>query len=269
MEAPEWVMWEYPTWTVRELRDILKGKPMTTTRDAGFHRQADRVVRGGFTLIEVMLAMVVLSVGLLAIIGNHSTLGSARRIIGTESRAQAMVKAVSERLASDPFTTLGTSVSWSAGRFMDGGLGRAPLTETAVNDQDSLKKQGFLTQDSGVDHLRIYIEYYRGITSFDIPGDVATKRVGMLDGGAVGGQFGSLTGSDSFNAFFKIRAHRDAARLAQNPPSTAIIAGDPMVIRVVALWGDDGVFQDADNDGNDDDAKRMEMFLARRDDSGG
>ena len=269
MEASERMMWEYPTWTVCELDDRVKSKPMATANDFGVCCQIHGVTRRGFSLMEVMMALIILSVGLLALVGNHSTLGSARRTIGSESRAQAMVKAVSERLASDSFTALGTGANWSAGRFMDGGLGRAPFTETAANDQDSLMKQGFITQDSGIEHLRIYIEYYRGLTSFDIPGDPSSKRIGLLDGGNVGGQFGSLTGTDSFNAFFRIRANRDAARLAQNPPSIAIISGDPMVIRVVALWGDDGVFLDANNDGNDDDARRMEMFLARRDDSGG
>ena len=225
--------------------------------------------RAAFSLIELMIALSILAIGIMAILGNYASMKSSRIAVSDETKIQSTVSSIAERLASEKFSTLGTVGSWTSGRFFDViSTDRSPLTEFSTIPLDNLISQGFELNPSGVSNLRVFIEFYRGETSFDVPGVASSKKFGLLDAGTLGGAYTAISGTGSFSARFSVPLNRTNSRLNAIPPYASLAIGDVMLIRILALWGDDGVDNDANQDGYDDNARRIEFFTARRDDSG-
>lgn len=233
--------------------------------------------RQGFSLVEVLIALSVMAVGILALMSSIGALHSSRNTAADANRVHALVQTISERLASLPWDTLGNrdnpTAPWSQSRSAGMAISlvnshtsynRPPLTENAVLDEDNLLKQGLLSQPARVRNLRVYIEYYRALQISAAPAPTAPILAGpgLMDGSAAG--LPRYTTPQGMNTAIRSAAIRTATRLSSNNPTTIIRTNDPIAIRVVAFWDDDGVFTDANGDGIDDDALRFELITARK-----
>jgi prepilin-type N-terminal cleavage/methylation domain-containing protein len=142
-------------------------------------------LRHGMSLIEVMVAMTVLAVGLMAVVGQIAPLNSQRQFTKDTQLAQTLVKAIGERIATAPFESLRTdTLPWTYVRQLplsDNSLPPQltpetsagttcqpvrPLDETSAVAGNNLLTQGLATQPTGLMNLQVFIEYYRTISRF-------------------------------------------------------------------------------------------------------
>lgn len=232
--------------------------------------------RRGFTIVETLIALSVMVVGILALMGAIGNLNQSRTTVDDELRIQALTRSILERLASLPWSDLGgnstaSTAQWSHARFLgmavstsDTAYCQPPLTATAAEPENNFIAQQLATQSVPVKNLRIFIEYYRGL---DIPATPAPTAPivagpGLMDGSAAG--LAKYTSSSQFSACFRNSAQRLSTRLASANPTTLIRSGDPLVIRVIAVWDDNGITNDGNGDGYDDDSRYIEFFTARK-----
>ncbi len=131
----------------------------------------------GFSILEVMIAIAILTTALAAIIGVIYTLHQSRTALDEEIKAQAIAQIMVERLQGARWDDLGKDVAeypnrnaWSWHRRATNQLAYVsatgapvvpPMTERAARDVDDLIKLGILTEPSGMNDLRVYLEYYQ------------------------------------------------------------------------------------------------------------
>lgn len=151
----------------------------------------------GFTLIEILITLSVLSVAILTVMSSMSSLQNGRRMAEDRVRAGMVAQSVMERLVSmdmDDMCKTGP-MSWSQPRFVDSAIvSNPPLTPP------DLVSYNLMDLKSVPNGCRVYIEYYRGTGR---PQRDATTREpiidptsgypliqpafpGLLDGGAAG-----------------------------------------------------------------------------------
>ncbi len=184
--------------------------------------------RSAFSMIEVMVAVAVVAIGLMALLEGIATQKVARDGVRDSQRVAALLTALNERLISQEWRTLGTS--WSAPTQFDmtnplaGGI---PERDPNRSDGDLLK-HGLLVQPTGLQNLRVYIEYYRAETKFG-------GGRGLLDNDT-----GSYVSNRPRQFANELEARTGLpTRLIQaerfiNP--TSIESGEPLAIRVVVAW---------------------------------
>ena len=155
--------------------------------------QAQSRIRGGFSLVEVMIAMAVLAVGIAGVIGQIPSLNGLRRESRVVAEGQTLLDDLAQRFASANFDQLRTSaLPWSYARpipnedgsWPGGSAWLAPEQSWVrpmnamvrepggpslddYNDGNNLMVQGFLKKETALSNVQVFIEYYRAMSWFD------------------------------------------------------------------------------------------------------
>jgi prepilin-type N-terminal cleavage/methylation domain-containing protein len=121
--------------------------------------------RRGFTLIEIMISLTVMTVGIMAAMSTIATMQGARQYTSEQSRLQAIANAVNERLLSMPFDDLAVTAKapWTA-------LGDTPITFAALEAANIIDKQLNARNSAALWDVKkngeapgVYIRFYRGV----------------------------------------------------------------------------------------------------------
>jgi len=187
---------------------------------------ASRAVRAGLSLVEVMCAMVVISVALLAAIGQMQIVNTSSDIANQHARVQEVAHSLLDRIVGcDPAKLGGAEIPWSIPCYEDiVSPGTLPLDEGADVTRN-IKDLGVIQQGSGLDNLKIYVEYYRGLEeplgATTVPGVMDTAFIDAND----------------FRTKFQDPTFRSDRRLNPNLPIIPqVVAENPVVIRLIITW---------------------------------
>ena len=200
---------------------------------------ASRPARAGLSLVEIMCAMVVISVALLAAIGQMQIVNTSSDIASQHARIQEVAHSLLDRIVgSDPAKLGGTEIPWSIPCYEDVvSPGTAPLDEGTVLPRN-LQNLQVIQQKSGLPKLKIYVEYYRGLQE---PSGLSTVP-GVMDT--------AFADANDFRVKFQNATFRLNRRLNPNLPIiTQVVAENPVVIRLIIIW----------NPG-----QRIELFAVKR-----
>ena len=184
-----------------------------------------RPVRAGMSLVEVMCAMVVISVALLAAIGQMQIVNTSSDIANQHARIQEVAHSLLDRIVgSDPANLGGAAIPWSQPRYEDTVTGNNPPLDES-GGADDLKVLGVIQQSSGLPSLKIYVEYYRGLEeplgATTVPGVMDTAFIDAHD----------------FTVKFQDLTFRTDRRLSTTPPIISqVVAENPVVIRLIIIW---------------------------------
>ena len=188
--------------------------------------------RSAFSMIEVMVAVAVVAIGLMALLEGIATQKVARDGVRDSQRVAALLTALNERLISQEWRTLGVDgpndpagTGWSTPTPFDIANPLAGGKPEAL-----LLRHGLLVQPTGLQNLRVYVEYYRAETQFG-------GARGLLDndtGGFVSNRPRQFANELEARTGLPTRLVQ-AQRFDTNP--TAVIgSGEPLAIRVVVAW---------------------------------
>jgi prepilin-type N-terminal cleavage/methylation domain-containing protein len=132
------------------------------------------VVRQGFSMLEVMIAVAVLATVLSSVLASIYALHTAQVVAEEEARVDELGRLLSERLMGAQWDAIGRrdqsdvnfgAWSWHRRRPVDGEATApavGPLREgTDVPDADNLQAIGLLSGPSQLDQLRVYLEFYK------------------------------------------------------------------------------------------------------------
>jgi prepilin-type N-terminal cleavage/methylation domain-containing protein len=204
----------------------------------------------GFSLLEVMIASVVVAVAALSLIGYHGHLQQLRQQSAQMNRLNAIGRSIIDQIVTRDSATLGVNSSstlkWARPRFMPisglptGTNYNPPLTEGASNPDNDLLATGLITEPTGIPNLQVYIEYYFGASSG------ATGGVnGIFDDHNFNSTIVNVNGKLDVTSPDKFRsAMSNPTFLAQyridpaNAPQNQVSSNDNLLIRVVLVWGD-------------------------------
>jgi len=184
-----------------------------------------RLRDSAFTLIEVMIAVAVLTVGMFSVLSMIPTLSGTRKLALEMVLARQIAESLAERVQGAAWSDLGGNVTtitnenaWSLPRYYNSSLPKnPPLTEDTAIGQDNVQTVGILTQRSGMANLKIYLEYYTG----DIM-KTANDRTAFMN--AISGTAGLANRRDQFNSTNQDGVAIVRILLTWNEP----IAGRPM-----------------------------------------
>jgi prepilin-type N-terminal cleavage/methylation domain-containing protein len=148
---------------------------------------AARGQRGGFSLLEVMIATFVLVVGLMAVLGQYAVLANTRTLSVEQANAQRILRNLSERVTATDWWDFNTAAApWSYARydpripfkttFYNGQIstnGIGPITGLPPMKEVDLENFGVVTapttipgqQVTGIRNVWVYFEYWRAITA--------------------------------------------------------------------------------------------------------
>ncbi|HYE04460.1 MAG TPA: hypothetical protein VEL07_02960 [Planctomycetota bacterium] len=190
------------------------------------------MIARGLTLVEVMIALVVLVVAIGAMLSTIVGLDQAHRAAKETATAQRIAQVMVERFQGASWHSLGqTAQPWSWHRRDDAAALNPPLTD-AGDPASSLQALGILDGPSGLAGLRVHVEYY-AMELFQ-NGDAAWMV-------ADGRQFRTRLADAS------LRLEQDHAVINLREQSDAI------VVRIVLRWDD-----------NVGGTRRHELTFARR-----
>jgi len=198
--------------------------------------------RAAFSLVEVMIAAVVLAGCAMALVGFHANLQQARASATSVNKVLAIGRTIINQVVGYDSSRLGDSatIPWSIARYDETDTGpiagnNPPLTDSATVATNNIVGSKLLQDVSGVQGLRIYIEYYKGAKN-------TTLGVG---GGGTSGVLDDSNFSDlhitpeEFRTRFRNLSIRSQYRLdPTTPPARQLSADDVFLIRVVLRWED-------------------------------
>lgn len=184
-----------------------------------------RPFRSGLSLVEVMCAIVVISVALLAALGQMQIVNTSSDIASQHARIQEVAHSLLDRIVgSDPAKLGGPEIPWSTPRYEDTVTGNNPPLDES-NGANDLQTLGVIQQKSGLPNLKIYVEYYRGLEE---PSG-ATTVPGVMDT--------VFTDAHDFSVKFQNLTFRTDRRLKTAPPIISQVAAEnPVVIRLIITW---------------------------------
>jgi type II secretory pathway pseudopilin PulG len=226
---------------------------------------------GGMTLMELSLAVVVLTVGMLTALGQISSLRGARIAAQEAVAVHAVVSALAERIQGARWDTLGaTTAPWSINRT-EPNAGVGTVTKPLVDDSDisafdenddgtlteseidsgrlsrGLQTLGIISEPTTVADLRVYVEYYRAVTMRDGDGNPISTAPGMMSGQDI-----TYDSIDEFTRRFRfnlrqedlpaaerstILAHRATYRLDTTQSPIGLVGeNEPIIVRILATW---------------------------------
>lgn len=192
---------------------------------------AHETLRAGMTIMEIMVAFAIIAIAIVSILGNMANLSSARKEAPDVVAVNQVLFSLVDRLQAAHEDQIG-SAAWAKYRYRDlsvagGNLG--PLVETAGDD--SLITAGLLSKPLGL-NLRVYVEFYRGVTRLDDNGVPITSEPGLMDG-----EDATYTTPAGFKA--KLASATERARFRLSTTDSAwnqVGSNDPLVIRVIAVY---------------------------------
>lgn len=225
-----------------------------------------RLARSGMSILEVSVALVVLTGALLLTVGQYANVTALQRQTETSTNIDRVVRGMVERINAVTWSHLSTTrAPWSLARYEAGGATNPPIAPAAADPDDDLQALGLAENGSVPADLRIFVEYYRAV---DFTGADGVLRRGLLQDSALS------------TAAFRQRAYATPGQPAQgvdgefdfraagwSPTAPAEGAGittqttlidptHPVVVRIVAAW-------DYDNATPPVARQRREVFTAR------
>ncbi len=232
--------------------------------------------RSGMSLMEVIVAIAILSVtlsGVVGLIGNQSVnmqQADYRRL------ASDVAQSLSLRIRTARWEWLGTDrLPWSYGRYVDGS-GHPAMRYNALahglSADDDLVTTGVVPADLQIRNLHLWVEWYRAVDATDSAGIPVAGEDGLFDEGATSSKaFRAFTVVDPSDPFSSIqtRFRPSLDGTAWNPAGTTALAnsvvdGHPLAARLVLAWGEP---EDRNGDGDFDDprelSERLELYIAR------
>ena len=121
--------------------------------------------RRGFTMIEIMISLTVMTVGIMAAMSTIATMQGARQFTAEQIRLQAIANAVNERLLGMPFDDLAITAKapWTT-------LGNVPVTFAALETANIIEKRSNARDSAALWDVKkngespgVYIRFYRGV----------------------------------------------------------------------------------------------------------
>jgi len=189
-----------------------------------------------------MIAVVVLSGCAMALVGFHGNLQQARASATSVNKVLAIGRTIINQIVGYDSSRLGDSakIPWSIARYDETDTGpipgnNPPLTDSATIAANNLVGAKLLQDVSGVQGLRVYIEYYKGARN---------RTIGVGSGGTSGvlddSNFSDLhLTPEEFRARFRDLSIRSQYRLdPTTPPARQLSEDDVFLIRVVLRWED-------------------------------
>jgi len=207
--------------------------------------------RRGFTIIEVMIAFSVLSIGLVAVVGAIHSMDSARKMAPEQAVAQRVLSALVDRFQGSRWEVIGDQ-PWSKARFNDAtNVGNPPMTEDSTVADDNLVTNGVLQRKQGID-LKVYVEFYRAVAAKTADGALIAGKPGVMQGEDTSVTYAK---PDDFSAIFRDPSKRVTYKLdpTAGAPTAQVGEDDPIVIRLIATW------KRADGD-----ISKLEVFTGRK-----
>lgn len=225
--------------------------------------------REGMSLIEVMAAVAVLAIGLLAVVGQIAPLNSQRQFTDDTQVMQNLLKSITERLATAPFDSLRSdSMAWTYVRripLSNGSLPAidvpettfatntghdiAPLNESDAVEANNLVSQGLIMRPTGLRNVQVFLEYYRTISRFQTtstwPVTYETSSGKNLLGLLCEANPAKPAKPSDFHSLVSTATTRDsyAITVVPNEALTIDTSGmdhkfDAVLVRVVITWGE-------------------------------
>ncbi|MFM2091476.1 MAG: hypothetical protein RLZZ127_1965 [Planctomycetota bacterium] len=132
-------------------------------------------LRGGLTLIEVMIALAVIATGVMALMNGIYSQSVARKGVRDSERVVDLTAAIQERLLSEAWPVLGVS-AWSTPQVFSES---APFA--GGHSEQELLASGIISQPTGLRNLRLYLEYYLAQSRIVGFGSGAIELRGLMD----------------------------------------------------------------------------------------
>jgi hypothetical protein len=213
-------------------------------------RAGARAPRRATTLLELMIALTVLTIGMGSILSHYATLHGLRRTTTRMGQAQDVLRALSERFTGWDVWALGlanpTVAPWSLPRWVGGYDVAGPLgigpPDGLADDLPPMKESDLLTYQiieepigmnddaPGANDLRVYVEYYRYENDTSNP----AARPGLIQ---LINPSTSAKPGDLEAAFIDNPVLRKQCRINPLiPPVEDIADQDTLVIRLIATW---------------------------------
>lgn len=190
------------------------------------------ILRAGMTIMEIMMAFAIIAIAITSILGNMANLNSTRKEAPDVVAVNQVLFSLVDRLQAAHEDQIG-SAPWAQYRFQDlpvvPGGNSGPLVETAGDD--SLIAAGLLSKPLGL-NLRVYVEFYRGVTRLDDSGVPIPSEPGLMDG-----EDTTYTTPAGFKAKLASATERARFRLSTTEGAwNQVGENDPLVIRVIAVY---------------------------------
>jgi hypothetical protein len=206
----------------------------------------------------------ILAIGLLAVVGQVGTLDSNRRSTQDTQEAQALLRTITERIATAQWESLrGDTQPWTYARLTPDSDGTIPpiappeasaatdplepMTTGAVLPGNDLVKQGLLNRNVTLRNVQVFLEYYRSISWFDV-GDThpvqldgsGRPKYGLLCEGnpskpATPAEFRALINTPSTRLIYLLN-QSPSAEFAGSDPSGMDHHFDPVLVRIIITW---------------------------------
>jgi prepilin-type N-terminal cleavage/methylation domain-containing protein len=191
------------------------------------------IFRQGLSLIEVMIAVTVLTVTLLSIIGHQYTLNNLRSQSLKRALRTVAVNNLVNLVDGSNWDELGRAERpWSMSRLQAGGSTNSPFQLTdlvglGIVSVETGHFKGGTPVDPASGDLRFYVEYYRSTANTDSSLNPIPTQPGLLDA--------QQTSPSGFRSAFASTAA--ACRILPNPnlglvDGTQITAGNPVLVRL-------------------------------------
>lgn len=210
---------------------------------------------GGFTLVEVIMAIGILTVAIGGIISYTGSLHQRARLSESQSAGAAVAKALAERLQGARWEWLGTSrLPWSYGRYLSSSIAsHPPMTLTGTGD-DNLSELGFTLAGVGGENMAVYLEYYRGIDLTDANGNAIAGFPGIYSEATLtrASDFGKTflavpndQTSPIANAYWlRLEDGSTYAASGTQSPTALVQENAPLGVRIIVTWVvNNGVFK--------------------------
>ena len=225
-------------------RDDVYNRLITSSADSRYVvRSSGMQARAGLSLIEVMIAVTVLTVTLLSIIGHQYTLNNLRAQSLTRAMQAVAVNNLVNLVDGSNWDELGRAERpWSLSRLQAGGstnppLQLADLVGFGIVSVETGHFKGGTQIDPASGNLRFFLEYYRSTANLDSSLNPIPTQPGLLDT--------QQTSPGGFRSAFASTAA--ACRIVPDPSlglvdGTQITAGNPVLVRlaVTAVEPDTG-----------------------------
>ena len=120
-------------------------------------------VRSGMTLIELIICVAILVTAMMLLFSQILPLSNWQRITRERGVAMTVAQGMAERLQGAAWHRLGTRSdpwSWHRRETPHPTQGNPPLTEDDLDPDHNLVDAGLLSGPSGLDNLRVFVEYY-------------------------------------------------------------------------------------------------------------
>ena len=143
--------------------------------------------KSGMSLIEVMIALSIFSMAILAIMGHQYTLDNLRANSLARALQAIAVNNVVNLVDGTNYDELGrTQRPWSFSRLQSGGTTNPPMTlndlvTVGVLSSETGYFSGGRAADASVGNLRFYLEYYRATASLDSSLAPISSQPGVMD----------------------------------------------------------------------------------------